>query len=75
MTYTLRVTFPTDAMQKTALENVPLCAEPGEQLTCPPDQAVKAQSLGGPVAKSAQVCRVGMWQVRVWWETQPPSKS
>ena len=40
MTYTLRVTFPTDDVQKAALQNVPLCAEPSEQLSRPLDQAV-----------------------------------
>lgn len=40
-------------MQKAALQNVPLCAEPSEQLTSPPDQAVQAQNLGGVPAKLA----------------------
>ena len=40
MTYTLKVTFPMDDVQKAALQNVPLSAEPSEQLPTPPDHAV-----------------------------------
>lgn len=40
MTYTLKVTFPMDNVQKAALQNVPLSAEPSEQLPTPPDHAV-----------------------------------
>lgn len=53
MTYTLKVTFPTDEAQKAALQNVPSCAEPSERLPIPPDQAVSAQRLGSAFAKSA----------------------
>lgn len=54
MTYALKVTFPTDDMQRAALQNVPLCAEPSEQCPIPPDHAVQARSLGSPSAKSAR---------------------
>lgn len=54
MTYTLRVTFPTDNVQKAALPKVPSCAEPSEQLPVPPDRAVPAPSLGSAFAKSAR---------------------
>lgn len=40
MTYTLKVTFPTNEVQKAALQNVPLCAEPRVQSAIPPHQAV-----------------------------------
>lgn len=53
MTYALKVTFLTDGVQKTALQNVPPCAEPGEQLPIPPYQAVSAQRLGSTFANSA----------------------
>ena len=64
MTYTRKVTFPTDNVRKAVLPNVPSCAEPSEQLPVPPDQAVSAQSLGSTFAKSARGLQ--SWHAVAW---------
>lgn len=61
MTYTLKVTFSTDDVQKAALQNVLSCAGPSEQLLLAPDQAVRAQSLAAPSPSLLEACRVGTW--------------
>lgn len=51
-------------VKKTALYNLPLCAEPSEQPPVPSDQTVRAQSPG------PWTCRVGTWTVTAQGETR-----